>query len=1004
MANGRNVIRPRLGVSLACVDPDRCGDTHPLGTTQGPLSLYGAEPPSGFTYHDTLQCPSPRIQVFETLEDYWSQDFLRTFTDCLQASDFNTAAAVDMDLLSVTSFAGSARLVSHATYSNSHSYQCCFFPSYYQANVRGGLRSTPYYNPLFSSCHDYNCFEEENCMGHGAVMGTSSFPRATPHSLQWYLLNSMAYLTDSGGKSSTFWNQHIVGNTHTSATIAAALTISLVGATEETLASLTNLIGTHAKAAQLQLRGDACRFGDGVSKPAGIVEGELFCPYNAPGNTGRTGFQDRGTSILQYPQSPAYRDLSGEAVSIFLNNINYFNTDPNNHDYDWLFLNNTKLRTRLECCTRLDPGNPVTTYTTFSSQSQILPQRLYRMSLSTFTMNACEQFLCPTSPVCHNLLQNFCRSPASQTSKYCQRFFSWATSAPTPALAGLLGQFLPLTRSLNPGTPELPALLPHGAFNSGVDAAFIALAGACSYSVWAGDTTSAFFKDNCLSLFSTTWQPNFPRLKVFQYGDVYTTTNNSVFSYELTSEESQVDVLLTYTAYSFTDDPRATDLVLRVPGGPFLEGYNYVSMPILQTTTLASFNFLAASEQINELTLPAFLNSLQTKFNTALIALNGRFSYPPPPTASFTQVFEWVGPSSQNPFGPVLGPQSITINPAYPDHSTDVLQWDPIANVIRLTHTTIVTSSATIYDFKRQENVNYLYSYSSLQHANNRRDPVDGATAFQNSSKDEYSRLRNYCQALRCNLIPMQHRQDGGYPQGVANANFTELLTGPNAAPQQPITTNQFVPTLSIRFNPKLQSYLMAPPPTISINPLVQSGGALLGTGSYAYTYSSGVMSGVPPKTSLIPTQMEFNITNTSPITLSSLSIVNYDYNRYSVQLSTLSLAPGATSHVTVNLRQLTNLQNPKLVTTPILFYDSISWQASLMSPDFPVLGGFYIAQNFANVQTQYQTPYFNDRFSTFVTDSDLGANGVSYLSNQNIYQLGEGAVKFTAMKIVPLV
>jgi hypothetical protein len=68
------------------------------------------------------------------------------------------------------------------------------------------------------------------------------------------------------------------------------------------------------------------------------------------------------------------------------------------------------------------------------------------------------------------------------------------------------------------------------------------------------------------------------------------------------------------------------------------------------------------------------------------------------------------------------------------------------------------------------------------------------------------------------------------------------------------------------------------------------------------------------------------------------------------------------------------------------------------------VLGGFYIAQNFADATQAVQTPYKNNRFSTFVRDAVLGSNGVSYFSNQNVYQLGEQAVTFSQMKITPLV
>jgi hypothetical protein len=547
---------------------------------------------------------------------------------------------------------------------------------------------------------------------------------------------------------------------------------------------------------------------------------------------------------------------------------------------------------------------------------------------------------------------------------------------------------------VNSGTPALPTGLPQGAVNSGVDAAYFALVGACSTSLLAGNTDT-FFRDMCSSLFSTTWQANYPRLRVFQYGDPFTLTNNTIFNYNLTAQDAQVDIVLTYTAYSFTDNFTATNLIMDPNGNPnnlgVLQGYNYLCMPIRLTTTLASFNLLGPTEKpLNALTQPNFISDLQTRFNTSLITLNGRFNYPPAPTSSFTQVFEWLGPTSQSPFGSAIGPQSVTVNPAYPDHSKDVLQWDPISNQMRLTHTLNVTNTSLISDFRRQENINYLYSYSSLQTKNN----GTSFTAYQNSSMDQYQWMTNYCGAIPCTTVASQIG-----PQGVANSRFSQNLVTP------PITADTIMPTLSVQFSPKVLAYLNIPTsPTISINVLSQNEGRSFGIGNYTHLYSSTVCSGAAPTGSSVPTQLQFNITNTSPITLSNLSFVNYDDFRYGVTLSTRSLAPGAQSQVTVNLKLLTNLQDPNLVATPVLFYDSVSWQGSLTSPDLPVLGGFYIAQNFADTTQVGQTPYKNNRFSTFVRDAVLGSNGVSYFSNQNVYQLGEQAVVFSQMKITPLV
>lgn len=1001
MANGRNVQNPRPGVSLACVDPATCGDTHPL-TMQGPFSLYGAsDPPRGFEYHDTRMCTAPRIQVLETLDEYWAQDFLRTFTDCLQASDFNTAAAASMNLLSVSSFAGSARQTTHTSYTGSFSYECCFFPSYYQVNVRGSERSTPYYNPLFSSCHDFNCFEEQNCMSYGAVNGLE---RVAPHSAQWYLLNSLAFMTDTGGKSSTFWNQHVVGNTHTTASVAAALGISLVGASEAAIASLTNLIGTHDKAASAL--GRSCLLGGGNDENL-TQENQLFCPFSPMvGARIFNSMKSLGVLTPKYPGNAQYIDMTLIASSTF------WSLDPGNptlRPSGFQSANQIALKEQLECCTRLDAGDPYITLTTFTSISQVVypsgyipsgggffgpPVLFYNFSLSTISLKPCASYMCPTSPICHNLLTNYCRNPASQTGRYCQRFFSWATSAATPALGGLLGKFLP-NPNVNPGTPTLPAgRLPSGAMNSGVDAAYFSLVGACSSSLLAGNTASGFYKDLCSPLFSTTWQANFPRLKVFQYGDPYTTTDNVVYNYNLTAQDAQVDIVLTYTAYSFTDNFTATNLIMDPNGNPnnlgVLRGYNYLCMPIRLTTTLASFNMLGPTEQINVLSQPNFISELQTKFNTSLISLNGRLNYPPAPTSSFTQVFEWLGPTNQSPFGSAIGPQSVTVRPAYPDHSTDVIQWDPISNQIRLIHTLTVVDTPSIADFKRQENINFLYSYSSLQAKNN------GAsyTAYQNSSMDQYTWMTNYCGTIACTPVASQRGA-----QGIANSRFSAQLVSP------PIAADTLFPTLSVVFSPKVLAYLNTQTnPTIGINVLSQNEGMSFGRGVYSHLYSSSVVSGPPLPGISIPTQIQFTITNTSHIPLTNLSYVNYDNDRFGVTLSTRSLAPGATSRVTVNMNKLNDVQNVDLVVTPVLFYDSVTWQGALDAPDLPVLGGFYITKDFGLQQGLGLTPYTNNRFSTFVVDSPLSSNGVSYRSNQNIYQQGEQAILYSIMQITPLV
>jgi hypothetical protein len=83
MSEGRNHLFPREGVDLACVNPANCRNTLPFSLSrQSAPVLYGSRNmPAGFEFHDTETCPSPRIAVLESVEDYWRQDFLKTFTD-----------------------------------------------------------------------------------------------------------------------------------------------------------------------------------------------------------------------------------------------------------------------------------------------------------------------------------------------------------------------------------------------------------------------------------------------------------------------------------------------------------------------------------------------------------------------------------------------------------------------------------------------------------------------------------------------------------------------------------------------------------------------------------------------------------------------------------------------------------------------------------------------------------------------------------------------------------
>jgi hypothetical protein len=736
---------------------------------------------------------------------------------------------------------------------------------------------------------------------------------------------------------------------------------------------------------------------------------KLFCPFRSEDNSVWKDY------ILDYSTDFIYHTSSEQLLNSVwsIDKFEYqgwlpltFDTVDNpNLDF--------RLKSKLECCTRPDPTTNFLKISTFSSNTN-------GQFSATVLDGFCESFLCPTSPICHALLNSFCSNPVSLTSRYCQAWHAWgATSYATSPIFNLP------TSTLDPATPRLPFnQLPWGAYSAGVDTSVASLLAACSVSRANNQTMSRQYEDMCAPFFTTTYQANFPRLRVFQFGDFVTYTTDSVYPFIATDTTVALD--LSYAAYSYTDNQERCNILMRGPGDAIIPSDKFLCMPIglsarlalitLSTNPIAGFNYTD------------FVAQVRQRFNDALASesIKGKFYFPPPPTPTFTQnyILQSFG-TGQPPM-----PFTQTYTPAYPNHATDIVFWDPISNNLGISHTTLQNSTATRYDANRQENINFLYSISTLQIANNwtSNDRAQYGFLVQNSSFDQFP-FANQTTITMCGLgeqakfpcfgLPDTSRfratdNFARIPQGVAAPDFTSYLTSPittivpiSTVPSSQVPLNlEYLPTLTINFSAQLLQMLgLASPPKVIIDPISKNGG-LMGIGTYNFGYTTPFQGVGPTQFHQAITRAVFNVTNTSTIPLTNISILNYDIVNYSVTLGSTNLLPQQSTQITVSINKV--LSEPSIVTTPVFLYDSVSWQGSLTSLDYPVLGGFQIVQGNFGLFTSDNTPitpYMNGLFSDFQEDEQLGDNGVSYLSNQNVYGVGAQTVPPpVGFRIVPLV
>lgn len=1081
MANGTHKRNPYPGVSLFCVGSNtQCRDTLPPNPQEKKLPvLYGSTvAPSGFVGHNTEDCPVPRISTFESLEAFWAQDFLQTFMDCLKDSDFTTSSAQDLGVDNAYIFNDSTRQsVNTDTYNNSFPYQCCFYPSFYQAAVRGQQQLTLYFNPLFSSQYDYNCHLEDDCLGHGSVNITSNssntdLKKATPHSSHWYLLNSLALL-ETQSTQVQFWKNHEVGTTHTRDEVSQQLfgtTYGLLGdpALEE---AAQTVIGSHYTAAKVYNSDPLLK----LSQNRLHDVANIFCPTRPTFSTYskidrfHAGIKQPHHNYITYRYLPTSVDLQSNNQQIPPENFNsnFFDSPlPNDrgaNDPEF------KLQTKLACCVRDIPSTELMYFQTMSRYftpgvggGGPTPTTTFSTTRFFSIEGACEPFLCPSSPICHNLLLNYCSSSLeSHSSQYCRRWHSWASANYGPKTTNVIPKYLSWTSQD----------LPWGAHNVGVDTSMRALLSACSKSLALGATATSLYKDMCQGFFSTTYQTNFPRLHSFEWGDAIEYGVENVFPYYLDDTDSVVVLQLSYARYEQVYKGE------RLPGpqafsSPFQRycwkgvGYPnflpinwllrknidapYIYMPNWTSKSLANLSL----GSIRELDFTSFYTRVENAFNESLKISNGNFtSFPDPALVTFTQTL--TSKIGRRPPLTSEGDQIITVTPFNPDHKTDLVSL--VNKTFTVIHSTKFTGQQrrSAYDIYRLEDPNFLYlSQTNLQifgGPSNRQTwptvtwppsppiiPIPNskiswtsATTLYNSMFDVYDAGNgNYswtmCGSTSCyNYNIDSSVQEGtsylpGPSLGLATYNdpndrdkfksFSAVVpegvygkTAPllryNAADPYADIVPVF-PEMKLKFSEKLAYYLNLPSTesVVTMSSITVEANST-NIQSFSVTLNAPGLLPFPVRNSA-----KFYITNSSNIDFRSISVLNPFPDYFSVSLNSVSLNPGSRSLCQVKMLNVdTNTQAVSLTMYPILFFDSFSWQASLSNQDFPVLGGFYACQTFDDALIK--NDFAGNRFSQYVVDPNLeNPTDPSYLSNQSIYP--RGAVPITArnLTIVPLV
>ena len=1108
MKDALPVQDPLPGIYLSCVDSKECRDSLYVNGSHNPRPvIYGAPSvPPGFVFHDKDQCPVPRTSTFQTLEEFYAQDFLQTFTDCLKSSDFSTRGAKAMGFSSTEFFEGSTVNVSGQRVKASllgatleYPYECCMQPSFYIANVRGLQRNTAYYNPLFTTVHDFNCFAEDGCHAGGTVKNIHNyqgsqvessppfdFPKASPRSVMWYMQHAIATVNlDDSGIPTDFWEGGMVGKLN-----------AIGGAT-----------GGGIQGAQQNLGGNAALFSsiknsygttDTPSQAAQVSYGVFSCPTTD------------GSSI------PPYNTWTVAPPPINFK-ANYMYPTPGSWA-DWENILD------VECCTRgTQYTNPAFTGQGVEGGVGIIPERLLDFLVNAEAQSlapnkvpsqgnatTCSNYHCFESPYCQSLLAKVCKNFDLYVNKiyggyggHCTRWRNWASNnyAPIqPSRRSYPGNsnVIPTPPNFNPSGNSYP----NGAYPSSVDQSVFTLIDACSSTDFSQPQPQEIL-DQCNGLLSSnSIQTQFPRLRpiTFDTPIVYSTTPVTPFTVDSTN--NHIDILLTFTQYKYIIAPQAcpnaydstvwTLLNFLLGGGDgqsynFLQYQNSFGFPFLIIPQIENFISVTSItlDNIVALTTETFYEKVRNNFNQKINKQLGFYNSLLPsnsfsaniPTGPFiNNNYAGDGPSLAGKRGMnALGqsydncttwPNTIAsaqvIYPAFINHSTDFISWTEFSLTVyhTLTNATdylvplpLSDGSRSSADYtkysSRLANLTYLYNPTN----------IIWNSVFDFSNETPLDDIPGYPGGTSAGFNPgsidfnatCSWDAGGGQGAGSAIGNCWQFLGTRNASKGYVIDqNNNFVQAssnlsriddiLTVVFNSKLSGFLgldgQGGSISVNLNPMrganpifpsITSNGtpqSIQATAGNLITFSSPFPVQSPSNPINIfnlTNTSQFWLTNTTPIPIYSLSVLNYSGGKSTVTFLPPSnpaspLLPGAS--VSVNIFDPSDPDNTGSFTgTPILFYDGGQggWQNNFNSPDFPVLGGLLSARG---IDISSLNSYgAGERFSSFSSDTsyELGEDFqgtistiLTYYKNQNIYSTGEansgGAAAISQMFLSPLI
>ena len=1041
------VHTPLPGIYLTCVNANDCRDSFYVQGSHNPRPvIYGVNSyPPGFVKHDSSTCPVPRTSTFQTLEEFFSQDFLQTFTDCLKRSDFSTRGAKAMGFSSSVFFEGSSvSLGGQRVKANllgatlEYSYECCMQPSFYIANVRGLQSNTPYYNPMFTTVHDFNCFPEDGCFSGGSIKNVQvsgntlelyppyDFPTASPRSVMWYMQHAIATIQlDDSGVDVDFWEGGTVGN------------INAIGGTLEH-GGLPEVLGVIAPTIQ-NLAGNAALFQaikhsfgstDTPSQAAQKSFGIFSCPSTVNASVNLQSTEPWNTNLMYpVPDTWALSATPGE----------------------------------LDCCTRgtdytlAPPGSFVE-----GGQGEI-PQNLSSFLVNSETQTqhigedytsqtvgplTCTNYHCLESPYCQSLLKRACKDfstehapPDFNYGGYCTRWRNWASNnyASIQPLQRISSAYPNNSSVLNPPptfNSTAPAY-PSGAYMSSVDQSVFSLIDACSSTDFSQPQPKEVL-DQCRGLLSvSTQQTTFPRLRPLTFDTPIQYSHEVVTPYTVDSSNNQIDIYLTYTQY--VQYPDNVDFINKIINRNQNAGTTlwverpqqaFVIAPQIENVLSFSINL----DNFVSLNSTTFYEKVRSNFNVQMAKYNGNFqiAFQGETVSQQTATVPLLRTDNGTPWIYPLG-QVSTIQLAKTNHFLASISW--VGNSISVADTLINTRNYIVptppQDSRdwtnyshRLENLFYLYDprlviWNSLIDFYDERD--------QNNSNGQFQQKCTYTEGVTgfkkiCSEI------------GVLN-NFFGIVFD-QASNIVDVTQPQNLARVDDRFtfvfNPSLGSFLGlgAQGNSVTVNLNALKGGTLKFTTSIPVTtgtvstFSQGIIVNNPddPITPFnLINHAEFWLTNTTPIPIVSLSVLNYSGNNfYTVSFDppsnpSVPLLPGQS--VTAVLTDPSDPDNSGSYTaTPILFYDAGvgGWQNNFQSPDFPVLGGFLTARG---IDISTQNSYGNgERFSSFSSDNNIDfgedfqgtiSTILTYYANQNLYSTGEansgGVAAISQMFLSPL-